>query len=34
MGLLEGTDKKDEYVLITAHYDHVGKRDTRYLLWC
>ncbi|HWN88412.1 MAG TPA: M28 family peptidase, partial [Chitinophagaceae bacterium] len=28
MGLLEGTDKKDEYVLITAHYDHVGKRDT------
>ena len=28
MGLIEGTDKKDEYVLITAHYDHVGKRDT------
>ena len=28
MGLLEGTDKKDEYVFITAHYDHVGKRDT------
>ncbi len=28
MGLLEGTDKKDEYVVITAHYDHVGKRDT------
>ncbi|MBL7742907.1 MAG: M28 family peptidase [Chitinophagaceae bacterium] len=27
MGLLEGTDKKDEYVLITAHYDHVGKRN-------
>ena len=26
MGLLEGTDKKDEYVLITSHYDHVGKR--------
>lgn len=26
MGLLEGTDKKDEYVVITAHYDHVGKR--------
>jgi Zn-dependent M28 family amino/carboxypeptidase len=26
MGLLEGTDKKDEYVFITAHYDHVGKR--------
>ncbi len=28
MGLLEGTDKKDEYVLVTAHYDHIGKRDT------
>lgn len=26
IGLLEGTDKKDEYVFITAHYDHVGKR--------
>lgn len=26
MGLLEGTDKKDEYVFITAHYDHIGKR--------
>ncbi len=26
VGLLEGTDKKDEYVLITSHYDHVGKR--------
>lgn len=24
-GLLEGTDKKDEYVILTAHYDHVGK---------
>ncbi len=28
MGMVEGTDKKDEYVFITAHYDHVGKRDT------
>ncbi len=28
LGLIEGTDKKDEYVLITAHYDHIGKRDT------
>ena len=27
MGLLEGTDKKDEYVIVTAHYDHVGKRN-------
>ncbi|MBL7741700.1 MAG: M28 family peptidase [Chitinophagaceae bacterium] len=27
IGVLEGTDKKDEYVMITAHYDHVGKRN-------
>lgn len=27
MGLVEGTDKKDEYVIITAHYDHVGMRN-------
>jgi hypothetical protein len=26
IGLVEGTDKKDEYVFITSHYDHVGKR--------
>ena len=26
VGLLEGTDKKDEYVVISSHYDHVGKR--------
>jgi hypothetical protein len=26
LGLLEGTDKKDEYVIITSHYDHVGRR--------
>ncbi|HKB45815.1 MAG TPA: PA domain-containing protein, partial [Chitinophagaceae bacterium] len=24
LGLLEGTDLKDEYVFITAHYDHLG----------
>ena len=24
LGLLEGTDKKDEIVLVTAHYDHIG----------
>lgn len=24
MGFLEGTDKKDEVLVITAHYDHVG----------
>jgi len=27
LGLIEGTDKKDEYVVITSHYDHVGKRS-------
>ena len=26
LGMVEGSDKKDEYVIITAHYDHVGKR--------
>ena len=26
VGLLEGTDKKNEYVVLTAHYDHLGKR--------
>jgi hypothetical protein len=28
MGMIEGTDKKDEYVFLTSHYDHVGQRDT------
>jgi hypothetical protein len=27
LAVLEGTDKKDEYVFVTAHYDHVGKRN-------
>lgn len=26
LGFLEGTDKKEEIVIITAHYDHIGKR--------
>ncbi|MCC3155759.1 M28 family peptidase [Hymenobacter sp. 15J16-1T3B] len=31
LGLLEGTDKKDEVVVISAHYDHVGiQHDTIY----
>ena len=25
LGLVEGDDKKDELIVITAHYDHVGK---------
>lgn len=28
IGVLPGTDKKDEYVFLTAHYDHLGKRDS------
>ena len=28
LGVLEGTDLKNEYVFVTAHYDHLGKRDT------
>ncbi len=24
VGIIEGTDKKDEYVFVTAHYDHIG----------
>ena len=25
LGLVEGTDKRNEMIIITAHYDHVGK---------
>lgn len=28
LGVLEGSDLKDEYLVLTAHYDHLGKRDT------
>ncbi len=28
LGFLEGSDKKDEVVVITAHYDHIGKRKS------
>jgi len=27
LGYLEGTDKKDEVVVVTSHYDHVGVQD-------
>jgi len=27
VGYLEGADKKDEYLVLTAHYDHLGKRN-------
>lgn len=26
LGFIEGTDKKDEYIIITAHYDHIGTK--------
>ncbi len=26
IGMIEGSDKKDEYLILTAHYDHLGKR--------
>ena len=26
LALLPGTDKKDEYVFVTAHYDHLGRK--------
>lgn len=26
LGYMEGTDKKDELVIVTAHYDHIGKK--------
>jgi len=28
IGVLPGTEKKDEYVFVTGHYDHLGKRDS------
>ncbi len=27
VGIIEGTDKKDEYVFVTGHYDHLGMRN-------
>lgn len=27
IGVMEGTDKKDEYLFLTGHYDHLGMRD-------
>jgi hypothetical protein len=29
LGLIEGTDKKDEIVILTAHYDHIGKEGDK-----
>ncbi|HMO61966.1 MAG TPA: M28 family peptidase [Ferruginibacter sp.] len=27
IGIVEGSDKKDEYVFVTAHYDHLGRHN-------
>jgi len=27
LAVVEGTDKKDEYVFVTAHYDHIGMEN-------
>jgi hypothetical protein len=29
IGFVEGSDKKDEFVFITAHYDHLGKQGDK-----
>ncbi|HOZ77721.1 MAG TPA: M28 family peptidase [Ferruginibacter sp.] len=29
IGVIEGTDKKEEYVFLTAHYDHLGKKGDK-----
>lgn len=28
LGYLEGTDLKDEVIVITSHYDHIGKKES------
>jgi len=28
IGFIEGTDLKDEIIVVTAHYDHLGKHDS------
>jgi hypothetical protein len=28
LGFIEGSDLKDELIVISAHYDHLGKKDT------
>ncbi|MFM7838230.1 MAG: M28 family peptidase, partial [Chitinophagaceae bacterium] len=33
IGLLEGTDLKDEFLVITAHYDHLGKRENNTIYY-
>ena len=28
LGFVEGTDLKDEVIVVSAHYDHLGKNDS------
>ena len=28
LGFIEGSDLKKELIIITAHYDHLGKHDS------
>lgn len=29
IGVMPGTDKKDEYIFVTGHYDHLGKKGDK-----
>jgi Zn-dependent M28 family amino/carboxypeptidase len=31
LGVMQGSDLKDQYLFVTGHYDHLGKRDS--LIW-
>ena len=31
LGFIEGTDLKDEVLIITAHYDHLGKKNLQFI---
>ncbi|RYY64123.1 MAG: M28 family peptidase, partial [Chitinophagaceae bacterium] len=33
IGVLPGTDLKDEYLFVTAHYDHLGKRGDSIIFY-
>ncbi len=33
LGFIEGSDKKDEYLVITAHYDHMGKQGDSVIFY-
>lgn len=30
VGYIEGKSKKDEYIVVSAHYDHLGKEVMKY----